>query len=442
MAEIAPLRGILYNSQAIGNLADVVAPPYDIISRDDVQRYYERHEKNIIRLILGKVDSNGTDERLYNRAAEYFESWVREGTFSQDPDPTIYIYSQRYSLPDGASKERYGFIARLKLEDFDSGVVRPHEYTFKGPRENRLNLIRACRANFDQIFCVYPDPAMSIDNVMEEIARAEKEIYCVVDEEKVTNRLWRIVDPAVVKFVVEQMADKEVLVADGHHRYEAALAFRDEMRAKGGNGDGAGYVMAYLVNMHAPGLSILPYHRVIKGLEELNRLKLHQTLSGKFVLQEIKPHPGEERCKTLKRLLEMELLDNAKEGKVFGMYGRECGFWILESIEDKRGQEDLPIVEHLLSELDVSILHRHVIIPLLGTDSLKTGEEGGVRYISDPYEALDMVERQESDAAFFMNPIALEDIMAIAQTGGRMPQKSTFFYPKPITGMVINKLDD
>jgi uncharacterized protein (DUF1015 family) len=179
----------------------------------------------------------------------------------------------------------------------------------------------------------------------------------------------------------------------------------------------------------------------VKGLPELTPLVLHQSLSDRFGLREVRPLDGEEREQTLKRLLEEELAVEGKEGKVFGVFGRECGFWLLNSREDVSDQEDLPIVEHLLGELDVSILHQQVIIPLLGTDSQVTGEAGGIRYLSDPYEALRSVEKGESDAAFFLNPANIDEIMTLGKAGGRMPQKSTFFYPKPITGLVINKLD-
>jgi uncharacterized protein (DUF1015 family) len=442
MAEISPFRGILYNQEAIGDLADVVAPPYDVISGEGAEKYFARHERNSIRLILGKgSQSSGERSSMYRQAAQVFNSWIDEGVLRQDPHPAIYVYSQRYALPDGSSRERFGFIARLKLEDFDKGIIMPHEFTFNRPREDRLNLMRACRANFDQIFCVYPDTQKKVDGALEEVANNEKETCCLVDEEGIVNRLWTVVDPATVGFILEQMADKKVLLADGHHRYEAALAYRDEMRRAGEGGEAAEYMMAYMVNMYAPGLSILPYHRMVKGLEGLNVLKLLQTLSDRFLLREVKSLTGETPRQTLKRLLERELENEGREGKAFGMYGKECGFWILRSMEDQSDQEDLPIADHLLSELDVTILHQQVIIPLLGIDSRETGEAGGIRYTSDPYEALAVVESSESDAAFFLNPANIDEIMAIAGAGGRMPQKSTYFYPKPITGMVINKLD-
>ncbi len=441
MAEIRPFRGILYNREAVGELAEVVAPPYDVISAGSAEKYFARHERNIIRLILGKGSQDSAERMsLYQQAAQVFDSWLDEGVLRQDIHPAIYVYSQRYSLSDGSSRERFGFITRLKLEDFDKGVVMPHEFTFNRPREDRLNLLRACRSNFDQIFCVYPDPQKKVDGALVDVADTEEETFCLVDEEGIVNRLWTVVDQDAIAFILEQMADKKVLLADGHHRYEAALAYRDEMRRAGEGGKAAEYMMAYMVNMYAPGLSILPYHRIVEGLKELNVLKLLQTLSDRFLLKEVKSLPGEPSSQTLKRLLERELESECREGKAFGMYGRECGFWILRSMRDERDQEDLPIADHILGELDVSILHQQVIIPLLGTDSRKTGEAGGIRYTSDPYEALAAVERSESDAAFFLNPADIDEIMAIAGAGGRMPQKSTYFYPKPITGMVINKL--
>lgn len=442
MAEIRPFRGILYSRHSIKDLRAVVAPPYDVISSEGVERYFARHEKNIIRLIMVKgAHEAGSGEKSYRPAAEYFQSWLKEGTLLRDPQPAIYVYSQRYLLPDGCSKERFGYIARLKLEDFESGVVMPHEFTFSKPRLDRLNLIRTCRANFDQIFCVYPDPAMKIDNMLEDVAATEKETCSLADEEGIVNRLWTIVDPAILKFIVEQMADKNILLADGHHRYEAALTYRNEARRAGEKGGAAEYVMAYLVNMYAPGLSILPYHRVVKGLPDLNGVRLYQTLSERFLLKEFKPLADETTDRTLTRLLEQELVVEGRDAKVFAMFGRECGFWLLKGKEDESYQGDLPIADHLLGELDVSILHQHVIEPLSGADSPATADEGRMSYTSDPYRALNAVERGEGDVAFYLNPVTIDKIMAIGRAGGRMPQKSTCFYPKPITGMVMNKLD-
>ncbi|MBI3755694.1 MAG: DUF1015 domain-containing protein, partial [Deltaproteobacteria bacterium] len=302
MAKIAPFRGILYNSEKVGDFNKVMAPPYDVISPAYQDELYKRHPHNIIRLILGKTssgDAAGNDR--YSHAAADFKKWQEQGILARDEKPAIYYYVQVYKLKDGQRKTRKGFIALAKLEEFGKGGIHPHEKTLAGPKADRLKLMQACHANFSCIFSLYSEPQKTTNKLLEDCCLTGSPIIDVADDDGVESKVWRVSDQNIIKKVVEMMSDKPLFIADGHHRYETALNYRNMMKerttppfSKGGERGGYtgkeafNYVMMYFSNMDDEGMTIMPTHRVIHGISKFNPKAFLVNCSHFFDIEEVK----------------------------------------------------------------------------------------------------------------------------------------------------------
>jgi uncharacterized protein (DUF1015 family) len=415
MALVKPFRGIRYNPEKV-KVPAAVTPPYDVISQQDQERYYSQSEYSFVRLILGKKhDSDGPENNRYTRARGYLKDWLAQGVLTQESKETIYVYEQKF---DG--RTRRGFIARMLIEDFSQGTVIPHERTLSGPKADRLELMKTTEANFGLIFLLYSDPAGRIDGLLEKQV-AVQPVTDFVFENGVANRVWVMDDTEDIKKMEREMEDKVVYIADGHHRYETRLAYRDEA---GLRNEAAKYGLMAFFNMDNPGLEIYPTHRLIYGLEGFDPAGLVRRLEDFFLVQQVEEG-------------EIFSLLKSKGKHSFGVHlPASCLLLTLKS-------EELAITHGDSSRsadwnsLDVSILHSLIIEKLLGVDRL----EEHVRYTRDDGEAIQKVNSGEYQLALLLNATTIEEFKAIASNRERMPQKSTYFYPKLLSGLVIYKFE-
>lgn len=431
MAEILPFKGIRYVQEKVDTLEVVTAPPYDIISPEDRDRLYEKSDYNVIRLILGK-EFPGDDGRnnKYIRAADSFQRWLGEGILKEDEETSIYIYEQEY-FHKGRKKTRRGFLALLRLEDFDRKVILPHEETLSRPKEDRLNLLRVCRANLSPIFALYSDP----DRIMDRLLKGDRELFEMEDAKGEKHKMKAITSGEKIEGLRRFLSEKKIYIADGHHRYETALNFRDEMRRRASCYPGSeayNYLMTYFTNMDDEGLIILPAHRLISNPEGLNMDELKKKLSPFF---EITPFGSGEN--ELKRLLSsLEKRDD--EEHLFGMYGAEK-FYLLRL-------RDETVLHRLIKgdnswnwkSLDITILHQVIIEgSLMGGKRLN---EERIAYLTDAEEAFRLVREKRYQLAFFISPSKVSQMKDIARGGEKMPGKATYFYPKLLSGLLMRTI--
>jgi|Deesub1362A_J573_1020465.scaffolds.fasta_scaffold00151_70 uncharacterized protein (DUF1015 family) len=411
MVDILPFKGIRY---ALDEIEKVVSPPYDVISPEERDEYYSRHEKNVIRLILGK-DEEGDNEsnNKYIRAREYLESWLKDGTLVRDEEPSIYAYYMDY-LHDGKRKVLKGFIALCRLEEFEKKVILPHEETLRRAIEDRFELLKACRANFSQIYTLYSDPEKRIEDLLE---KSFEEPLIDISVDGVRHRLWKISDKSTIEKVKSIMKEKQLFIADGHHRYTTALIFRDEMRKKGLNYD---YTLMYMANMDCGGVTILPAHRLIADLEELDFNRFLRQLEENF---------------SITRASKQEMFEEMRRNRhSYGLYNGS--YYYLKLQKNLMNEIFGNTKSKAWKNLAVTILRYLVIENVLGLN-----DEGHINYEIDAEKAIRAVDRGEYKMVFFVNPTRVEEVRDVALNGERMPGKATYFYPKPLTGLVINKLD-
>ena len=458
MADIYPFRALRYDSNRVSP-SSVVTQPYDKISPAMQDRYYDASPYNLVRIILGKSTAHNNDaDNVYTRAAASLKNWRREGVLQQDPKPAIYYYTQRFTVPASAigahgapvEFERRGFIAAGRIHDYTDGVVFRHEQTLAKPKSDRLNLLRTTKAHFGQIFMLYSDPhdeiGMLLENSVLEVSpggtrqsaadavlSVEPDI-AVTDEYGVFHRVWCVSDPKVVEAVQKKMQDKKLIIADGHHRYETALNYRNERRAaatsphkpkEGSNGAPFELVMMTLVNMDSRGLVILPTHRVVHSLKNFEREKFLERARKFF---EVVPFSGSCEQK-MARLHEA----GGHGTTLLAASGDEC---FLMHFRPDSADEVLKSVPQLQRQLDVVALHKVVLEHVLGLSEESIRNQENISYHREPEEALKKV-KEGANIAFLMNPIKMEQLREITFAGGVLPQKSTDFYPKMLSGLTI-----
>jgi uncharacterized protein (DUF1015 family) len=408
MARIYPFQPFRYSEQA-GPLENLVTQPYDKISPAMQNRYLSLSPHNLVRVILGerRAGDSGSDN-VYTRAARYLDDWIARGVLARDNHPGIFPYFQKFTVPDtGERLVRKGFIALGAVEDYSRGVVHRHEQTLSGPKKDRLELLRHTHAHCGQIFMLYPDPDGAIDALLDEAA-ALAPVAEVTDEYGAVHRVWRVDDAARVE---QLMADKKLLIADGHHRYETALAFRDENAGL----PGADRVMMTFVNMHSPGVRILATHRLVSGLDEGFADRFLRAAAAGFEVEEIGSLDG------LKRAWD--------EGEDRTVIGAALGNRLF-LLEDRQAR----------GELDVRVLHQRVLGQALGIGEEAVRDEKHLRYIRGLDPAVQEVRQGAAQIAFLLKPVSVEQVAATSFAGGVMPQKSTDFYPKLLSGLTIYKL--
>jgi uncharacterized protein (DUF1015 family) len=434
VAKITPFQGIRYNQAKLNKLDEVVTPPYDIISPAEQEGFYQRHHLNVIRLELGKTFPSDTEkDNRYTRAANTFSKWLQEEILLLDPKPALYLYQQEFAI-DGTYITRSGFFARVELTGYDQGVVLPHEETMPKHIRDRLELMQASRANFSPIFGLYNEPEGKIIDLLTSKLNLHEPDAIAKDQFDVVHKLWVVNNPETINSVVEIFAPLQVFIADGHHRYETALQFRQQL----GENDtsGANYVMMVLVNLADPGLIVFPTHRLINNLENVNQDILLKKLNPYF---EVKPVPLE--TGNIQHFI-TRLGEAGKNRQVFGLFaGGDEGYLLTLRQNIKPSEFALPGTNRDLANLDVSVLHNIILENILGIGSNERASELNLTYTRSAMEAYSQASQGQHQFAFFLNPTKISEVTSIAQAGDKMPQKSTYFYPKLITGLVINALD-
>ncbi len=414
MAEIQPLRALRYDLERTGGLQPVVAPPYDVIDAAQRAELEARSPYNVVRIDLPE----GGEDR-YERAAEQLQSWRQEGVIVQDDTPALWTLAQDYTGPDGRHRTRRGFFARVRIEDYGPGKVRPHERTHPGPKEDRLRLTRATRANLSPIFSLYSDPA----GTAEQALASSQPIAQTTDVDGTVNHLGRVEDEAAIATVTEALAGTELLIADGHHRYETARVYAEEI---GGDGPHR-YVLMCLVSLQDPGLTVFPTHRLVRGLTSEQHEALATTLRRDFEIE-----PLADRAQ-----LAPAAGDTVRIGYIDSHFKRPY----MLTLKDQ-AIADAALADHAdpYRRLDTAVLEALILKGTLGMSDEDIDELNGLGYARDFDQALELIEDASYDAAFFMAPTPIERVHEVAAAGESMPPKSTYFVPKVGTGLLFNPL--
>ncbi len=444
MARIYPFRAWRYNPSLV-RPEDVVTQPYDKITPAMQQSYYQRSPKNLVRIILGLPELfDSAENNVYTRAAENFRDWRAESVLIQDNDPSIYAYSQRYEVPGspGVIQERRGFIALGELADYSQNIVFRHERTLAKPKSDRLNLLRATRAHFGQIFMLYSDPGQTAEKLL--FSNPTNPDIEVTDEYGVLHRVWKIAEPGTINMLLSAMQDKKLIIADGHHRYETALQYSREhtdapstlahQRSTNSLPQPAfpeAATMMTFVNMDATGLTILPTHRIVHGLKAFDPAAFVKNATKYF---DVQPVPGSGTEAILRQLAEA-----GKLGASFVAVTR-TGSHLLTA---KKAAIEARLQEQPERQrrLDIVQLHSVILEDLLGISQQDVLDQKNLRYLRDATEAMQQVRNGDADVAFLMNPVRLDQLREVAFAGDVMPQKSTDFYPKLLSGLAIYALD-
>ncbi|MCL5959655.1 MAG: DUF1015 domain-containing protein [Chloroflexi bacterium] len=441
MAEIRPFKGLRYSPDFADSMDQVTAPPYDVISPEQQRALYARSEHNVIRLEFGlEFEGDSPPDNRYTRARELFEQWLRDGVLVADRKPSMYLYQHEFEFR-GSRRARRGVMAGLRLEDPDSGIVLPHEDTLDKPLGDRLDLMRACHANFSPVFGLFEDKNAHVAGLLEAVA-ASTPVIKVNGSGGEAHTVWIVEEPALLRALAEAIAPSPVFIADGHHRYKTALRYRDEVRAANPRftGDEAyNYVMALLVELSDPGLVILPTHRVVARDLSDSACPIEQKLSDLFEVQHF-PANGDPGA-TAGRILQH--MESAGSASVFGVYGlREGHFSLLLARNDDGIRDAMPRTSSAAwRSLDVSVLKAVVLERALGISEEDLVREGGIEYVADEVAAVRAVGEGKASLAWFLRPATVQQVRDVALASDRMPRKSTYFHPKPLTGLVLNHLE-
>lgn len=429
MAEVQPFQAWRYDVGQVGDLTDVVAPPYDVIDENFQEDLYKKHPCNCVRLILNRdePDDSGVEDR-YARARKFLKQWQQEGVLIQEHDNALYVYHQEFEW-EGTTYCRKGFLGRLRLEELGEGKVFPHEQTMPGPKKDRLALLNACQTNLSPIFGLYPDEENAVMAPLDQAILTLTPLVAT-DHLGVVHKMWPVTDEAVISQVQAAIAEKPIFIADGHHRYETACNYRREREAAGELTDSsaANYVLMTFVGMEDPGLAILPTHRLISGLPELSSDDVRSALGNHFAIEEV------DSAEAAWESLEM---DGAQE--LFGIGTPADGKWLLARATDTSPMKDLaPDQSDDWRGLGVSLLHRMIVDHLIvGSND---GSEPKFKFVHLMDEVTEAMAAKSCQLAVLVNPAGMDHVQAISAELERMPPKSTFFYPKLLSGLVFNPL--
>jgi uncharacterized protein (DUF1015 family) len=435
--EIKPFKGIRFDPKVVGDVGKCIAPPFDMIDPDLRQQLYEKSEYNIVRITKGKTTSTDNEhDNQYTRAADYLNHWIKSGVLKQDAEEAIYAYVQDFQLAD-TPYQRINFIALAKLEEFGP-IVRPHEQVFEKPMTDRLNLIRATATKFGLVFMLYEDKQKIAEKIIENAA-AKKPILDFVSDDNIRQRLFAIADRTDVNAMVKMMSYKSCIIADGHHRYTTGLTYSKES----GN-PAARYQMLSFTNLCQDGLKLLATYRLLNNLKNFNIVKLITGLKKNFTVFELPfDSSGSKTDAKQKMIAQMKTEYNANRN-AFGIYGGDSVFY-LSVLKDKRFMDyAAPDKSQAWKSLDVSVLHKLVLEKLLGIDEQKLTKDGNVEYVKGDPDAVDdsirLVDDGQKQVFFLVNPVKMQQLQMVTANGERMPQKSTYFFPKMYTGLVIQKI--
>ncbi len=448
MAKIAPFSGLRFNPERIKRLEDVVTPPYDVISEEEGARLLEKNDYSMIQLDLRNTsqDADGDSSR-YAAARSLFDTWQKEGVLIRDEKPAIYLYYIDYTHPSGRRMTRKGLISLVGLADFSEGIVKPHEKTFAAVIGERLQLMNECRAQFSKVFSIYKDSDQFVINVLDK-AREPEPVSSIRDHLGNVHTLWRVTDREAIDEVIRFFSDKPVYIADGHHRYTTALGCRDNERRK--NPDLSAdspynYIMMYLCAAEDEGLSVLPTHRLLDYPGNLTADECVAKVQGGFKADEVTGASREGLvAEVLARMNEWQM---GSSRPVFGLYHAGEDRCFLLTLRGRR--EDFGVLaekDAVLRDLDVVVLSDLLISEQLGLDQKQIVGEKLMSYFSDPDEAIDIavkksvLDNDRTPLLFLLNPTRVHQVTDVADSGKIMPHKSTYFFPKILTGLMLNKL--
>jgi len=428
MAHIIPFRGIRYDKEKVGDITNVVSPPYDRIYEHEQAILYERSPYNIVRIVKGETQPNDNGGNVYTRAADSFAAWLKDGILACDEAPSLYAYHQEYTF-EGEQLARKGMIALGKLEP---EKVHAHERTLKGPKEDRLRLMRATESNFGHIFMLYADPTRAADEALQSAVDGKPPTIEAMDDFGNRHTVWEVTDSGVINAVQLALSDKDLYIADGHHRYETAVNYMRECREKGWKPAAAESFdarMMTLFNIDEPGMSIRPIHRIVHAVPNFDPQAFLAKAQEDF---EVSVHGS---------LAEMQQETRAgRDRHTFGCYTN--GFFATLAMRD------VGVMDALISDrssdwkrLDVSILHTAILHRLLGIDAVALDEQRNVTYTVDITNGVKMVDEGKEQLFFMLNPTTADEVRRVADRGEKMPQKSTDFYPKLLTGLVLSKME-
>ncbi len=428
MAELRAFRALRYNQGVVRDLASVVAPPYDVISTTHRDTLYARDEHNVVRLILNR----GPDP--YASAAEFLRAWRREGLLVRDPEPALGYYVEDFPLPDGSLHRRSGIIGVVRLEPFATGRIRPHERTFATAKEDRMRLLRACRTNLSPIFGLFAARPAVLDTARTAAATRVPDME-LRDDIGARHQLWLLKQSAVIAATSDALATETIYIADGHHRYETALAYSEQQDAGGSTDRNAAhrFILMYLTSMQDPGLVILPTHRILGA---------GTGVDARTVLDRLRPHfqltPFARSAVSRFRAAVREASQQAR----FGVAMAGSDELLLAVLDDPAVLAKFAAqLDPSVRALDVAVLDSLVLRGLLGLDCTAAAQAGHLTYTHDDESALSAV-RQGAQAAFLVKPPGIADVLAVCRAGETMPEKSTYFYPKLLTGLLFHPLED
>ncbi len=436
MAQIIPFRGMRFNTEKVGDLKQVTTPPYDIISPEEQDAFYQKHENSVIRLEFGKEYEEDTPQNnRYTRAAADLKAWIDEQVLIFEEKPAVYLYEEVFTLKNGETKAFKGFMTLVQLEEFSKKIVLPHEETLSKAKTDRFNLMDATHANFSPIYCLYMDEHQKLSPIIREVSSHKPDISFEACD-GIEQHLWIITDDAVIQSVQAGFSDRQLFIADGHHRYETALNFRNKLRAENPD-DGADtlytYVMMLLVDMDDPGLVVFPTHRMLKDLEAFDEAAVLNELADTFKIEKLSI--GSNAAAAME-----EALATAEESeKVFAFYTGQDYFYRLTLTDMTAMSKAISGKSEAYLGLDVTVLHTLILHKIFGIDMENMANQKNLVYTKQAEEAVDCVQDGDFQCAFLLNATKVREIKDVSLANEKMPQKSTYFYPKIITGLVMNK---
>jgi uncharacterized protein (DUF1015 family) len=448
MALVHPFRAYRYNP-GVAPFDRVLTQPYDKITPAMQENYYAADPHNLIAIEKGRTQKDDTPQNnVYTRAAASLKSWIAQKVVQQDPAPAFYAYSQEYTVPGTTlRRSRRGFIGIGKLEDYSAGVIFRHEHTLSGPKADRLELLRHTRTHTGQLFMLYSDPQLLVDLILAEVESSQPPVTQMTDEYGVIHRLWLIAEPHRIASIQQATAGQKLVIADGHHRYETSLNFRNECRARAGKLIPEApyeFSMMTFINTHSEGLTILPTHRVVARLRDFSWSAVRRYLEPWFATEVFPFHGEAQREQAIAKFLER--LAAAKHQRAIGVYPvPQTGghaFYVLTLRPEADIAQILPGLSPFQRELDVVLLHQGILEPVLGITPHAVASEANLSYEREVSAALDAVDRGAAQIAFLLNPVEVDLVVRVATAGEVMPQKSTDFYPKLLSGITMYRIEE
>lgn len=440
MAIVIPFRAWRYHTDTVDGYKDVLAPPYDVIGPELQDELYRRSPHNVVRVDLPREEPEpGEEEDRYKRAAATLRLWKKNGALVRDPVPTVTVVEEDFTGPDGIERTRGGILACLRLEEFSAGVVYPHEATLSGPKKDRYRLMESTNMNLSPVFLLYSSPVDAVMSAWDEASDGRDPQAAFPSPTGTFIRLWPTSEPALIQALSWELAQAKLFIADGHHRYETVLKYRNERWAQGLKSGPWEYGLVYLANMEDPGLAIFGTHRLLEGLPEQTVQDVPQILSPVFDVEELTTDPAAAEL-SMRRYLESHYSDGDALGVYAPQLGRALGIKLRD--EDALAQAVDPERSDAYRHLDVTVLHSLILEKMLeiSPDDVAAGRH--VSFHKSWKKAMGTLESNEAQVGFFMNPTRLDQVREVAGNGERMPQKSTYFYPKLPTGLAFHELRD